>query len=513
MKKQITALLISTMLFSSIPVSAFAATENRISKEVILVPNGYEFTTSTAPDLVIAASEDHTENFKFTVTLENAVWKDEGQTYPEGITCEKFTSTTRVFSVDVSKFDAVNKDIRIPLLCELDGNGEVYAVVDGLDSTVSNGKYCFAKGISGNIEVTASQYSKIGFEQKIKEVIIEDNTSVAYKYGDKIELELSNGFVFANNIAVSGSGKYSGVVNFEKDSTNKSKASINIVSSTKGGIGKIVINDLLIQSTQTSKQGPVDLYVKVGNDKVKVNLGFYSTSPNTNRAITDVTVETNIDKPLIKGYAEPGRKVVAIIDDVNAGTTVVADDGSFTINYSQTGRIGLEEGEHELIVGYYLDSTSNRSGEVKQTFTTTYKPAVNTVSLSIGAYGYTVSTELNNKVTEKGYALDAPAFIDENGRTMLPLRAIANAAGVSDQNIIWDAATQTVTISKDSTRIKLKVGESEINVNGKVSPMDTKAVIVSDRVFVPLRAILNALGVSDENITWNQDAKKVVFKY
>ena len=50
-------------------------------------------------------------------------------------------------------------------------------------------------------------------------------------------------------------------------------------------------------------------------------------------------------------------------------------------------------------------------------------------------------------VNGKTVALDSPAII-ENGRTYLPVRAIANALGVANENIKWDAATSTATLTK-----------------------------------------------------------------
>ena len=50
-------------------------------------------------------------------------------------------------------------------------------------------------------------------------------------------------------------------------------------------------------------------------------------------------------------------------------------------------------------------------------------------------------------VNGESVALDSPVVI-ENNRTYLPVRAIANALGVSNDNIAWDAATNTATLLK-----------------------------------------------------------------
>lgn len=73
------------------------------------------------------------------------------------------------------------------------------------------------------------------------------------------------------------------------------------------------------------------------------------------------------------------------------------------------------------------------------TKTATLKNATTTIVITIGAPSMTV-----NGAT---VALDSPALI-ENDRTYLPVRVIANALGVSDDNIYWDGTTSTATLVK-----------------------------------------------------------------
>ena len=42
--------------------------------------------------------------------------------------------------------------------------------------------------------------------------------------------------------------------------------------------------------------------------------------------------------------------------------------------------------------------------------------------------------------------LDAPAYINAEGYTMLPVRAISTSLGIDNNNVLWDQATKTVTI-------------------------------------------------------------------
>ncbi|MBQ4556780.1 MAG: copper amine oxidase N-terminal domain-containing protein [Clostridia bacterium] len=62
-----------------------------------------------------------------------------------------------------------------------------------------------------------------------------------------------------------------------------------------------------------------------------------------------------------------------------------------------------------------------------------------TIVIVIGAPSMTVNGET--------VTLDSPAII-ESSRTYLPVRAIANALGVANDNIIWDGATSTAILTK-----------------------------------------------------------------
>lgn len=86
---------------------------------------------------------------------------------------------------------------------------------------------------------------------------------------------------------------------------------------------------------------------------------------------------------------------------------------------------------------------------------------------------------------------DALPFVDENSRTLSPIRAISEAAGFT---VAWDSAEQKVTISKDGNIIILYIGSPLVSVNGKAVTMDTKAQIINGRTYIPVRFIGESLG-------------------
>ena len=93
--------------------------------------------------------------------------------------------------------------------------------------------------------------------------------------------------------------------------------------------------------------------------------------------------------------------------------------------------------------------------------------------------------------------------IDENGRTLVPLRAAMEAYGCT---VSWDKTSSTASVFKDGTVVQVPVGQKKVVVNGKNVVTDTQAKIISGRVYLPIRAVLEAFGAS---VGWNQTTQSV----
>ncbi|MBR2594624.1 MAG: copper amine oxidase N-terminal domain-containing protein, partial [Firmicutes bacterium] len=106
--------------------------------------------------------------------------------------------------------------------------------------------------------------------------------------------------------------------------------------------------------------------------------------------------------------------------------------------------------------------------------------------------------------------MDSAPFIDENDRTMLPVRVVANALGISDDDIAWDDETKTASFTRpDGKVVSCTVGEKAIKIDDEVIQIDTAPVIDGDRIFLPMRALFNAFNVSDDHIIWDGANKTV----
>lgn len=95
-------------------------------------------------------------------------------------------------------------------------------------------------------------------------------------------------------------------------------------------------------------------------------------------------------------------------------------------------------------------------------------------------------------------------FIDENHRTMIPLRKPLEAIGVK---VSYDDQNRVVVAEKDGTRVKAAIGENVIYVNGKPVPMDTRAIIKEGRTYIPLRQVFEVFGYS---VDWHGSSRTVL---
>lgn len=98
----------------------------------------------------------------------------------------------------------------------------------------------------------------------------------------------------------------------------------------------------------------------------------------------------------------------------------------------------------------------------------------------------------------------APVMV--NGRTMVPLRAIFEAFHAT---IKWDQKAQTVTATKDSTTIKLKIGSKTATINNKTVTLDVPGLNLKGRTMVPTRFVSEALG---HEVGWNPQTQVVTIK-
>ena len=102
-----------------------------------------------------------------------------------------------------------------------------------------------------------------------------------------------------------------------------------------------------------------------------------------------------------------------------------------------------------------------------------------------------------------------------NGRTMLPLRRVADLLG---SEVVWDNKTRTAVFTRDGLTASIQIDNNKIILsNGKVIEMESKPLNINNRIFVPLVNVGNVFGLSNGNtsdgeendIEWDNDSKTV----
>lgn len=96
---------------------------------------------------------------------------------------------------------------------------------------------------------------------------------------------------------------------------------------------------------------------------------------------------------------------------------------------------------------------------------------------------------------------DALPYINEDGRTMVPLRFISEQLGA---NVSWDGQKKRVNMQINNQSVSLPIGEKVIYVDNTPIPFDTMAVMKENRTMVPLRFMSEAFGA---RVHWDARTK------
>ncbi|OEF96812.1 copper amine oxidase N-terminal domain-containing protein [Desulfuribacillus alkaliarsenatis] len=173
-----------------------------------------------------------------------------------------------------------------------------------------------------------------------------------------------------------------------------------------------------------------------------------------------------------------------------------APEGYFTVDVQGTALVEY--------TGSYSNSIASRVDRVNYANVVTRAPdylipgqGEQQVVFSVDSSTYTVGG------VER--VMDVAPFI-QDGRTMLPVRFVADSVAVSEDNIIWNPVTKQVTLMKGDRIAQMTIGSNVMLVNGVSVAMDTTAEIKDGRTVLPVRFVAQALGVS---IQWD-DATRTV---
>lgn len=159
-----------------------------------------------------------------------------------------------------------------------------------------------------------------------------------------------------------------------------------------------------------------------------------------------------------------------------------------------------------LIFGFAaINPICSMASEDELDFSYLIKPSENIIS---------VSSEHENikiEIAGKNIEFTNKPFIDENGRTQVPVRELCEFL---NKRVYWFENPQRVAISTvpadlDKTNgggaggdsIQFVIGEPKYTVNGREYPMDTSARLTDGKTYVPLRILGEFLNYK---VTWQE---------
>lgn len=100
---------------------------------------------------------------------------------------------------------------------------------------------------------------------------------------------------------------------------------------------------------------------------------------------------------------------------------------------------------------------------------------------------------------------DTPPVI-KDGRILIPVRAVSEAFGAQ---VAWDPDTKTVTVVRGETILTLEIGSFTATVNGEEAPLDVPSELMNGRTVIPLRFVVESLGLSVE---WETETETAVIE-
>jgi hypothetical protein len=95
-------------------------------------------------------------------------------------------------------------------------------------------------------------------------------------------------------------------------------------------------------------------------------------------------------------------------------------------------------------------------------------------------------------------------FIDDANRVQVPLRKTLEKFG---GKVEWDAVNKIATITENNIKVQVPIGEKYILRDGQKIEIDTAAMIVNGRTYLPIRPVVEAF---DGKVRWDSVEKVVI---
>lgn len=301
-------------------------------------------------------------------------------------------------------------------------------------------------------------------------------------------------------------GKAIALVTATADSTKEVKIGVQAQE-----IGTIDITELVKEAISDDPNGTIGASVKLSLPEGV----WFSSKPTVEVTAGNLDIKKDGVSLVVAGDTTDGAVQIDIDNSSTKVSTIQLTNVKVTVDRTvPTGDLMLKVGGGAIIEnqkankeGWLCDAVAGATDTVDEgefdTGTAVKIKIANIITPAPGdVSGTTIFTIGSTTYTVNGIAktMDVAPYI-KNDRTFIPLRFVAQAAGVADNNIIWNAADQSVVLIKGDRVIKLVIGSNQLLINGMALTMDVAPELVDPgRTMLPLRAVTQALGCL---ITWD----------
>ncbi|MDN9012074.1 N-acetylmuramoyl-L-alanine amidase family protein [Brevibacillus laterosporus] len=122
---------------------------------------------------------------------------------------------------------------------------------------------------------------------------------------------------------------------------------------------------------------------------------------------------------------------------------------------------------------------------------------------AIDAAGQSTKGNIQLRIEGRSVNAEVPPLIS-NGRTLVPVRVIAEGLGAK---IDWNQQERKAKITKDNREVILQLNSKKAYINGKAQTLEAAPELMNNRMLLPLRFVGEALGAT---VGWENDSRTVI---
>lgn len=226
--------------------------------------------------------------------------------------------------------------------------------------------------------------------------------------------------------------------------------------------------------------------------------------------------EESLDEVFRESYSVESieSNIKSANNGIDVAVEVIGENSDFAVTYQgntvyvyQFAYVARAEGYedmHEQVCYYYLVENGKRYFITHITDSEGYgvRDVIDMVNSMTFANDY-IEIYIDE---EQVFPDSAPILV--NNRTLVPIRAIAEYMGYK---VDWDGGSQKVIITDGDTTLEFTIGSDVAYKNSTEEiKLDVPAVIYSDRTYLPLRAVAEAL---EADVKWDGEEKAVNIRW